>query len=469
MKHLFIVGLLTFFVVHVSRAVVITGNNSGYAGEKLVFYRWSDPVTLNEIPVFEVIFNSEGRFRAEVNITATTFVYCDFGMYRGMLFLQPSQNLELLMPPKKVKSFADEKNPFFEPVAFWFRLAGSKGLNHEVSAFDQQFDQFTGKYFNQLYFRQSQQVLDSVKNALATLEIKPADPSFDLHKSLKIKLLEIEVLRLDTKKAAVVFASAGKTQWTHPAFVQGFGKVFDNRLSFDAKGIDGSALQKAVNRADAVYLIKHIRDKYISDIRTANLVMLKMIHDGWYSGDFSRESLLMILESEILVKNEDPYIREITSSLTEKLKFLSTGTTAPVICLKDTDGNRQCSNSDKEKFKYVIFADDEMVVCREHLKYLPVIVEKFGKYLEIILVMRKTDLIEMKMFLDKNRIPGIKLVDNNGEFTRKFGVKSFPSCYLFDKNHRIAMESVKSPLDGFEQQFGRFLQMELFERQRKGN
>ena len=24
------------------------------------------------------------------------------------------------MPPLREKSFADEKNPFFEPVAFWF-------------------------------------------------------------------------------------------------------------------------------------------------------------------------------------------------------------------------------------------------------------------------------------------------------------------------------------------------------------
>jgi len=107
-----------------------------------------------------------------------------------------------------------------------------------------------------------------------------------------------------------------------------------------------------------------------------------------------------------------------------------------------------------------------MMVCREQLKYLVNIQKQFQKYLEIILVMRKTDLIEMKMFLVKNEIPGIKLIDENGKYIQQYRVRSFPTCLLLDENHNVIFSEAKAPLDGFEQQFGTYLRNELFERQR---
>jgi hypothetical protein len=37
---------------------------------------------------------------------------------------------------------------------------------------------------------------------------------------------------------------------------------------------------------------------------------------------------------------------------------------------------------------------------------------------------------------------------------------------LLDEKHQLEFTNTKAPLDGFEQQFGGFLQRELFERQR---
>jgi thioredoxin-related protein len=191
-----------------------------------------------------------------------------------------------------------------------------------------------------------------------------------------------------------------------------------------------------------------------------------MLHDGFYSGDFTKSSILKLLKTDKLAKNNNPAIRKITQDVTEKLEFLLPGSLAPVICLKDIDGNHKCSDENKDKFKYIIFADAEMIVCREQLKYLIDTQKQFQKYLEIILVMRKTDLIEMKMFLVKNEIPGLKLIDENGKYINQYKVRSFPTCLLLDENHNVIYSEAKAPLDGFQQQFGKFLQNELFQRQR---
>jgi hypothetical protein len=68
--------------------------------------------------------------------------------------------------------------------------------------------------------------------------------------------------------------------------------------------------------------------------------------------------------------------------------------------------------------------------------------------------------------LDENKVPGTIMIDENDEFIKNYKVKSFPQCFLLDEKHRVEFVSAKAPLDGFEQQFGTFLQNQLFERQR---
>jgi hypothetical protein len=72
----------------------------------------------------------------------------------------------------------------------------------------------------------------------------------------------------------------------------------------------------------------------------------------------------------------------------------------------------------------------------------------------------------MKMFLNKENIPGMHLVDENSEFIEKYRIKSFPTCFLLNENHEVVFQQAKAPLEGFEQQFGTFLRQDLFERQR---
>jgi hypothetical protein len=71
----------------------------------------------------------------------------------------------------------------------------------------------------------------------------------------------------------------------------------------------------------------------------------------------------------------------------------------------------------------------------------------------------------MKKFLSENKVPGVKLIDENNAFIELYKVRSFPQCYLLDENHKVKFTAAKAPLDGFEQQFGSFIQQELFQRQ----
>lgn len=452
-----------------SFATKIEGKNKDYAGSKLDFFRISDPVTQEKIHFFSLEFDKEGNFSADVNVNQTTFVFSDFEIYRGMIFLEPDKTTELLLPPRRQKSFADSKNPYFQPVEFWFATQSGKELNDLISRFDSKLNELTDRYFNQLYFNQSKTVFDSLQQVLENEFNELNDPVFSWHKKLKLKAVEADAFRLEPEKITPAFQNLDFRYINHPAFVQLFEKTFASKLSFEARAVEGNFIRKTVASGNLTDLKQFLGKEYKATGLMADLALLKMLHDAFYSGDFAQNDILKMIGSTTYQQHSNATIRTISKNILEKLKFLRKDSPAPVICLKNTDGHRVCTNetsAGEKKFKYLIFADTEMIVCREHLKYLTRTREQFQKYLEIIIVLRKTELIEMKIFLDKENIPGIHLVDENGEFVEKYKVKSFPTCFLLNENHEVVFQQAKAPLDGFEQQFGTFLRQELFERQR---
>lgn len=452
---------------NVFASVTIECNNAGYAGKKLEFYAYSDPISSETKPVFSLDFDKTGKASKSIELKADHFIFCDFGIYRGLLFIEPNQTIKLQLPPVREKSFADQKNPYFEPVSFWFATENKQQLNNQVSGFTNRLNQLTDKYFDQLYFRQSKQIYDSVLYFIEKDFGGIKSEAFQFHKKLSLKMVEVDAFRLKPEDYSAQFSGMKQQFWLHPSFTSLFDKTFTGQLSFEVKSVKGNEIRKAVNQGNISFLIDHIKAKYKITGEMAELVLLKMLHDAFYSGDFSNSSIQQMIKSTRFTGHQNKIIRETSINISEKITHLQTGSAAPAICLNNLEGKKSCTNQIAGKYKYIIFADAEMAVSREHLKYLSAIEQKYAKNLEIFIVLRKTDATQMRKFFTENEIPGIKLIDENSEFINQYKVKSFPQCYLLDQNHKVKITSVKAPLDGFEQQFGALLQQDFLDKQRK--
>jgi hypothetical protein len=458
---------LLLFAAHFAfGTTTIKCENADYAGRKLDFYFYTDPVTKESKFAFSLKFDKSGKSIATTNYKTTGFVFCDFDIYHGMLFIEPGKTVEILLPPVHEKSFADQKNPYFSPAAFWFKTKNNNQLNDRISDFTQQFNRLTNKYFNQLYFRQSKEIYDSLTYFIDKQFGDIHSETFLFHKKSKLKMVVAEAFREKPEQFSNYFANAKSKFWLYPSFIDIFEKAFNNQLSFVAKSVKEEDLRKAVNGANIQVLQKFVKNRYSVSGEMADLVTLKLLHDAYYSNQFSKTAIRKMVKNEKFTKNGNKIVKVAALRCSAKFTHLQKGTPAPVICLKDISGQQVCTNKEKTKFKYIIFADTEMIVCREQLKYLTNIQQRFQKYLEIFVVLRKTDEPEMKKFLDKNKIVGTKLIDTNGEFISGYKIKSFPQCFLLNENHEVQFTATKTPLEGFEQQFGKFLQNELFMRQR---
>ena len=467
-KAFFATSFFLFLSVWLHAATVtITCDNPKYAAKKLTFFGYSDPVSQTTKQIFSLETDKTGRATATADVQNAQFVFCDFGIYRGLLLLEPGQNVKIQLPPVREKTFADEKNPYFEPVKFWFATENKTQLNNQVAAFTAKLGQLSDKYFDQLYFRQLKPYYDSVQIQLSKEFGNIKNETFANHKTLSLKLVEVEAFRQKPEDYATVFNGVKPHFWFHPAFTDLFNKTFSGLLSFDAKSVKGADLKKAVNQGNLQKIADHLKTKYKITGDAADLAMLKMLHDGWYSGDFSKTSIQQMMKATRFTGHQNPVIRETAKNITEKISFLQTGSAAPVICLKNMEGQKICTNATKGKYKYILFADTEMAVSREHLKYLSAVEQKFQKNLEIFIILRKTEQAALKKFFAENQVPGVKLIDENGEFSALYKIRSYPQCFLLDENHKVKLAPAKAPLDGFEQQFGTLLQNERIENLRK--
>ena len=458
--------LLVSLVYFTNASTTIKSENKEYAGKKLDFYQYSDPITKEREFVFSLIFDANGKSEASPKLNSTSFVYSDFGVYRGMLFIEPDETLVLKLPPSREKSFADQKNPYFSPVSFWFVTEDKKQLNDHISGFTQTTNQLTDQFFNQLYFRQSKEIFDSISFQIDEKFPNTTSKTFNTHKKLTTQLIQVEAFRLKPEKYSALFSSVESDMWLHPAFINLFENTFGGQLGFSAKSINGNEVKEAVNQKNISFLLKYVQNKYQVSGEMADLALLKMLYDGFYSGYFSNASIKELIKHDKFSKSSNHIINKSSHLILERFNHLQKDTRAPVICLNNLDGEKECTDSKKDKFKYIVFADTEMIVCREQLKYLANIEERYQKYLDIYVILRNTDNTKMKEFLTANKIPGVKLIDKEGTYILEYKVRSFPVSFLLDENHTVKLPNAKAPLEGFESQFGAFLQQELIESQR---
>jgi hypothetical protein len=461
LKRLRKVWFAIVFVISVLpvKSITISGSEPLYAGKTLQFMTLSDPVSNNEKPVFQLIVDEKGNFSTEVRINEVLYCYCDFGIYRGEIILEPDENLKLKLPPVKEKSFEESKNPYFEAVEIWLMVndGSENSLTNLISRFDSRFYKLTDQYFNQLVLRNLKSYLDTIRLRLDPGFSKYTHSYFLIHRQIRFKSLEAEMTRAGREKIIGSLPAIKSGGWDQPAFSSLLNSLFVNTLSNESKTMAGSRVKQWIRDKNLAEFKKWTATFSGTSSPLTELVMLKMLHDAFYSGVFSKTAILQILKSDFFVQHNYPEISRISREVISKITYLERGSTAPVICLPMLSQLTWCSTDNNKPFLYILFADPDIPVCQEQVKYLKTMAEKTGANLEILLVVSPSSKINLADFLAKNQVPGIVVIDRENYLTgRKFRVRSYPAAFLLDKNQKVLLAPAKTPLDGFEFQFESF-------------
>ncbi len=456
-KYILLCGLtLLVWIPSGVGAATVKGTAPDWAGTALKFVTWTDPVTRTEKPVFSLKVGPQGHFSAEIDPSAPLYCFADFGIFRGKLVLVPGEDLTIKLPPFRDLSYEERKNPYFEPVEVWLSVetASRENLTNSLSRFDNQLNRLSNRYFNQLYLRQQKDYLDTITNLLDQDFGNVRNAYFQTYRMTRLKALEADLLRNGREKTIAAFRHLPPSDYVHPGFTVFLNRLFINSLSLESNTPGGSKIRQWVTQKNTAELLKWTGQFTSSAPPLSEIVLLKMLYDAFYSGDFPGHSILEILRSAYFSGHGDPVIRHTALAITDKLTFLIRGSTAPAICLPTTGGSRYCSTSCTAPYQYILFADLEIPVCREQVKYLTTMIGKTGSTLSLLLVLLPSQQIDIPVFVRENQIPGIVVTDlESGETGNKYQVRSYPSAFLLNKEHKVVLAPARTPLDGFEFEF----------------
>ena len=453
LKHLLI--CLAIGISNQLYASRLEGFEPDYAGRTIEFYNWTDPVSKTDKKAFSLRIGPQGRIQVDTGVTETLFCFADFDSYQGKIIIVPGETLKIKLPPLKEKTFEESKNPYFQPITTWILAqSGSREeLNTLFARFDQRFYQLNQKYFNQLYMRQQRNYLDSVRIPLEKEFNQINAPLFQHHMQLQLKTVEAGIMRAGREKLMAGMRGLPAQAWKLPAFADLVDRLFTNSLSIESKSAKGAAIRNMITRRNVAELRKWTETYTGTTSPLSDLLSIKMLHDAFYSGEFSKIAIIHILQSEGFTRHTHSEIRSAAASVAEKLQFLFPGTEAPVIVLPTLAGDTIYSTSSSKPFQYILFADLEIPVCQEQVKYLTEINERIGNRVDILLVLTPSTRVNNLEFIRANNIPGRIVLDTETKtIGRKYKVRSYPSAYLVNREHKVVLAPAKTPLDGFEHQ-----------------
>lgn len=453
---LFLLGWLMMIPAVRGYAARLEGFEPDYAGRTIQFFTRTDPVTKNELSAFTLTIGPQGRILVETGVKDTLFCYADFDTYRGWILIVPETTTKIALPPLKPRTFEERKNPYFQPVELWLwaESSVSGNLTAAISQSERRFYQLNDVYFNQLFVQQQKQYIDTLRHRLKQEYSGIKHPLPGQHHQLLLASLEADLTRSGREKLLAPFTTLSATTRNSPAFADLIDRIFSNTLSIESKSSRGSQIRVMVERRN-ISALREWSEQYAGtrgDL--TDILLLKLLHDAFYSGDFSKNTILEMVQLPYFQRHANLSIRSMAGNLLNKLQFLHTGTKAPEICLPTFSGNTVCSSSSGKPFSYLLFIDLDIPVGGEQLKYLAEIYPGLSHQLDLFIVLLPGERTNIRSFVEEHKIPGTIVVDQKEQDVGKqFKIRSYPSALLLDRQHRVVIPAARTPLDGFVQQF----------------
>jgi peroxiredoxin len=189
------------------------------------------------------------------------------------------------------------------------------------------------------------------------------------------------------------------------------------------------------------------------------MVLLKGLHDAFYSNDFPVQSLIITLDS-ILCCAKLPYHKTMASHIKNKVLQGKSGFPAPAFQLADSKGNMRKNSDYLTNYVYLNFISIVSYTCREELELLKALYEKHKNDFIVVSISIDENIAEVQKYFDDHGYEWDLLsYSNQKELIDIYKVKAFPSYSLIDPEGKLVMSPANSPSENFEWYFFKLLQL----------
>jgi len=332
----------------------------------------------------------------------------------------------------------------------------SKGGMYELNFMIKSFDNSYFPYFNKLALNvKTQTNPKELQRAIAEMQ-KPWDsidnPFFKNYVYYRLGMLRLLGYQYKTKAVSEEYFQKSKILYRHIAYMELFRQVFDKYFIFFSATPEGGKIFDDVNNKKSYAALRKTlqQDAVLRNDSLLELVILKNVYDNFYSDKFSREALVIILDS-LSASTTNPTHRQIAANIRHKATSLMPGYSPPAFSLYDR--NRKLVNLQdfKGSYVYLNFCTCTSYSCFKEYEILQKLNNKYGNTVKFITVICDGSLDEMITYLSKNTYNWIFLnFANQPDVLENYRIKAFPVYLFIDKDGRTLYSPCPTPGENFE-------------------
>jgi peroxiredoxin len=434
---------------------LIHGNAPDYRGSEIVLYRIADYISYTETEAGRTMVQENGDFSLELEVSEVTYLFAPLGVYRAYFFLEPGKTIELELPERRDKTITEKINPFFEEVFVHLAVMneGDDGLNRCIMQFDPAYESLFASYVQGLVEIDAPEKIDSLIYGIESLFGGCSQNSFFRdYRNYRYGFLRHITLQQRARSLSDDLFLNQPVLYDNPAYMELFNQLYTKYFLFFGRTREGRRIYEDIGQYKSLSRLKGTlsSDDVLKDEKLLELVVLKGLHDGFYSADFSRKDLLEILDS-LYEFTEIPRHKEIAGLIRAKVTKLLVGYDPPFFELPDARGDSVRLSDFLGKYVYLNFCTPASYSCLKEFEMLQWLKNKHSEYLEIVTILVDESLDTMNEFLNFRPYEWTVLFyDNQPAILKEYDVRAFPTYYLLDKDGKLILSPAPAPFENFE-------------------
>ncbi len=454
----FILALVSY--TSYSQEAIIYGNAPDYKGDEIVFYYYSDFITSTETEVGRCKVDEKGNFNGRIKILETTYVFGYLGIYKIYFFAEPNKKYQLLLPPKEDKTEAQRLNPFFRETETQVGILNidKSDINFLINSFDLKFNENFDQIVMDAYKGKKALNIDSLVNSIENQYKNTNNQYFNDYRNYRYGLLkQVTFYKKSTSISNELFLNK-PVLYNNPSYMELFNLVYDKYFLFFSRSLTGNVIFKDISNRSLSGLKETLSDnEVLSNDTLKEMVILKALYDEFFSDNFSRSSLLALLDSMYLTTKNAEHLL-IAENIRSKITKLLPGFVPNTFTLKDINGTEINLDKFEGKYVYLNFCTTTSYTCLQEFPLLDKLKNKYGKHLEIVSISADKEINDLKSFLQNSGYTWTFLhYGNKPDIIKDFDIRAYPTYFLIGPDKKLILSPAPSPKENFEMKFFQIL------------
>ncbi len=416
--------------------------------------QYTDWITHSEEILDTCKVETNGDFYLELPVTDTRLLFTYIGIYRLYFYAEPNRHYELVLPEYVEKSTAERLNPFFQYEDIHLGMSNFREheLNMLIMMFDDAYNPYYNKHVYDVYIKPDNALLEKDIKQLEAPFAQYSNQFFMNYRRYVYGLLKMFASQQRVQSLSDEYFNNCPVLYNHPTYGELFNQVFDKYFIFYGRTDEGRQIYDDINELGSYDALSATisKNSNFSNDTLRELVILKELHDEYYSDQFSRGALLNILDT-LIKKTSIEEHRIIGQNIRSKITWLQAGYDPPHFELEDSDSNLVRLSDFKGKYIYLNFCTFQSYTCLNEFNMLAIMNRRYSDKLAIITIITDQNNDEFIKFKAKNNYDWIFLhYDRHPEIIKQYDIRTFPTYFLIGPDGRLILSPAPSPTQNFE-------------------